>query len=197
MKLGVKNTYFFTREKYILFYNGKTTDFFYKGKTTYFFTRKNTYFFTMEKLRTFFYKGKTTYFFTRKNYVLFYNGKTTDFFYKGKNTYFFTFKKKNGKNNKTLVFKNLRTFLYDRGPRVGGGGEEGEEKRPPVGKDINRPKNPNNSPPSRHEVARVKNTVFCSKNTDFFTCRIRKKFMASSFMTSHGGYDVMIHTLTS
>ena len=29
-------------------------------------------------------------------------------------------------------------------------GEEGEEKRPPVGKDINRPKNPNNSPPSRH-----------------------------------------------
>ena len=29
-------------------------------------------------------------------------------------------------------------------------GEEGEEKRPPVGKDINRPKNPNNSPTSRH-----------------------------------------------
>ena len=29
-------------------------------------------------------------------------------------------------------------------------GEEGEEKRPPLGKDINRPKNPNHSPPSRH-----------------------------------------------
>ena len=30
--------------------------------------------------------------------------------------------------------------------------EEGEEKHPPVGKDINRPKFPNNSPPCRYDV---------------------------------------------
>ena len=40
-----------------------------------------------------------------------------------------------------FAMKNLRTFLE----------EEGEETRPPVGKDINRPPFPNHSPPCRYD----------------------------------------------
>ena len=34
-------------------------------------------------------------------------------------------------------------------------GEEGEENHPPVGKDINRPKIPNHSPPCRYDDVQV------------------------------------------
>ena len=50
-------------------------------------------------------------------------------------------------NKKRVFLVKTTDFLHDRRPRVGG--EEGEEKHPPVGKEINRPKCPNNSPPCR------------------------------------------------
>ena len=53
-------------------------------------------------------------------------------------------------------------------------GEEGEEKRPPVGKDINRPKIPNHSPPRRYDdhasfrVTRCTRGVHSRVVTSFF-----------------------------
>ena len=69
--------------------------------------------------------------------------KLTDFFYNKKLTDFFTLFSKT-----CVLFYNekLTDFFYT---------EEGEEKHPPVGKDINRPQFPNHSPPCRYDDAQV------------------------------------------
>ena len=48
-----------------------------------------------------------------------------------------------------ITFFYIKTQAFFTCPRV----EEGEEKHPPVGKDINRPKFPNNSPPCRYTLS--------------------------------------------
>ena len=49
-----------------------------------------------------------------------------------------------------VVFSKIKLFYYMSG--VHAWGEEGEEKHPPVGKDINRPQFPNHSPPLATQV---------------------------------------------
>ena len=50
--------------------------------------------------------------------------------------------------------------------------EEGEEKHPPVGKDINRPKFPNNTPPCRYDDARVTRHSRVELYTHFHAFRV-------------------------
>ena len=54
-------------------------------------------------------------------------------------------------------------------------GEEGEEKHPPVGKEINRPKCPNNQPPC-HEVFDSCCTLQ-GKNYGLFAKKVRTFFL--------------------
>ena len=96
---------------------------------------KNYGLFYREKLRTFLqWKNYVLFYMTSpiaKNYGLFYREKLRTFLHEKLRT-FLTWEEGD------FLHEKLRTFLT---------WEEGEEKLPPVGKDINRPKNPNNSPP--------------------------------------------------